>query len=528
MGSKARQPTGQSTIAARLYAAAKRSAPAPETVELLETHISWVLLTADYAYKIKKPVKLPFLDFSSLEARRAYCQEELRLNRRLAPALYLAVVPIGGSASEPLLDCEPAIEYAVKMRRFASAHRLDRCVTRPEARTALERFAGRLAQFHAHLPAATRAISVGTATSIAALATENIVELGACLDRAPAAAETIRELAEWTERQGAALATVFAARRAAGAVKEGHGDLHLENLAYIDGEVVAFDALEFAADFRWGDVASETAFLVMDLLAHGEPGLAFGFLDRYLGASGDYGAVEVLRWYLVYRALVRAKTAAIKARQHGATGASAAGAYLELAAKLAEPKPPQLVITHGLSGSGKTHVTSELLTRLPAVRVRSDIERKRLGGQRLDERRSSGIGEGLYTRSASRITYARLAECARAIIRGGYTAIVDAAFLEAVRRREFAALARELGVRFTILDCTAPSALLRARIKERGRRGEDASEATGTVLDHQLASFEPLEPRERAQALTVDTTGAPDYAALATALGARALETAAQ
>jgi len=517
----AAKATGGDELIAALYADASRKAP--QDTELAETHISWVLLTGPYAYKIKKPVRLPFLDFSSLESRRFFCEEELRLNRRLSPTLYLAVVPIGGTPSKPCLEREPAIEYAVKMRRFAAAerldHRLDAGAIEPGE---LGRFAERLAGFHAQLPAAPRGSDFGTAAAVTKLALDNVAELADVLGPDPAALAGVSALGDWTRVRSTALAEILAARRAAGAIKEGHGDLHLENLAYVDGEILPFDALEFAPGFRWGDVISEAAFLAMDLMAHEQRGLAFGFLDRYLGATGDYGGTAMLRFYLVYRALVRAKAGAIKAAQHREPFPEAARDYLELASALTRDDTRLLAITHGLSGSGKTHVSSELLARLPALRVRSDVERQRLGGRTSSDHGAAGIGQGLYAAETTALTYARLAESARHVIQGGFTAIVDAAFLAADERRRFAQLAAELGAAFVVLDCAAPNAQLRARIRERSAAGVDASEATESVLEHQLRHAEPLDAAERAHALPIDTGRPVDYAGLAVALKALA------
>ena len=505
-----------SRLVAKLLAAARRNARSPAEVELLETHISWVLLADGYAYKIKKPVELPFLDFSTLEARRFFCDEELRLNRRLAPEIYLAVVPIGyGAGAEPRFEQTPAVEYAVKMRRFPSEDRLDRKLDEPRIGAALARFAERLGRFHTRLPPAERANPAGTAEAVAELARSNVAELADCLGAQTA---PIPALASWTDEAIHRLAPEFHARRAAGWVREGHGDLHLENLAYIGTEIVAFDALEFAAGFRWGDVIAESAFLVMDLIARDRSGLAFEFLDRYLATTGDYRGVAVLRFYLVYRALVRAKAGAIRATQQRTDPAGAAQAYLGLAAALARPGPPMLLVTHGLSGSGKTHVTNELLQRLPAIRVRSDIERKRLGGQPLEERRVGSVGEGLYTQAATARTYGRLGECADAILRAGFTAIVDAACLRKIERHGFTKLAAQLGVRCKVLDCNAPTDILRKRIRERAATGRDASEATEAVLDQQLATAEPIGPGESCDLVTVMTDAACDYGALAAAL----------
>ena len=237
-----------------------------------------------------------------------------------------------------------------------------------------------------------------------------------------------------------------------------------------DGKIVAFDALEFDRKLRDVDVVSEAAFLAMDLRAHGRTDLAYEFLNRYLEVGGDYDGVDVLRFYLVYRALVRAKVAAIKQAQSAADGHDAER-YLATALELCAPKKPMLVITHGLSGSGKTSVTDELVGRLPAIRARSDLERKRLHGLAASARTGSALGAGLYAAAASRRTYAALAEIADRLLRNGQNAVVDATFLRRSERLEFRQVAAANAARFVILDCTASPAELRRRILKRGAAG---------------------------------------------------------
>ena len=486
-----------------------------EHVERVATHISWVFLTGKYAYKIKKPVKLPFLDFSTLERRRHFCETELELNRRLAPELYLEVVPIGGTPEAPVLGAEPAIEYAVKMREFPADARLDRLLAADGVdRDLVLAFAEHLARFHDELPPATEPANAPERALAAAL--ENFTELEALAADDARLLERLRSLHAWTERTGRALSGVLAQRFADGRHREGHGDLHLENLIALNGEVVAFDALEFDPDLRRVDVVSEAAFPAMDLLAHGRADLGFWFMNRYFEIGGDYGGLEVLRFYLVYRALVRSKVRAIKAAQ--SDDAPAGTPYLDLALELAAKRRPLLVLTHGLSGSGKTHVSTELVGRLPALRARSDLERKRLGG--FGERDASGspVGGGLYDAATTADTYGRLADAAAIALRHGFDFIADATFLRAAERERFRALAGRLGSRFAMLDCTATEAVLRERVAARHARGSDASEADLRVLEHQLATAEAFTAAERGAVLSIDTAAPIDYEALAATL----------
>jgi aminoglycoside phosphotransferase family enzyme/predicted kinase len=487
-----------------------------ENVHVAETHISWVFLTGAFAYKVKKPLKLPFLDFSTLRRRRHFCEEELRLNRRLAADLYLDVVPIGGSVTAPRVGRKPAFEYAVKMRQFAADARLDQqLAANAVPAAALHAFAARLAQFHVELPPI--AASPANATDAAR---SNATELEPFTRGAER--RSLHILRAWTERESSDLAAVFA-ERAASAHRDCHGDLHLENLLLRDAEIVAYDALEFDRRLREIDTMSEASFLAMDLIAHGRGDLAYTFLNHYLEVTGDYGAVDVLRFYLVYRALVRAKVCAIKAAQHAhAADHNPFGPYLTTASALAAPASrPLLLITHGLSGSGKTHVTTELVGRLPALRLRSDLERKRLYGLRADARTHSAVGEGLYAAAPSRRTYAELGKNADRALRHGFDVIVDATFLRAGERAAFRQIAAANAARFAILDCTASTAELRRRIVARAAAARDASEADLEVLAQQLRDRQPFDHSDRTAAVHVDTERGVHYPALLAELARR-------
>jgi aminoglycoside phosphotransferase family enzyme/predicted kinase len=484
-------------------------------IRVVETHISWVFLTGTYAYKVKKPVKLPFLDFSTAERRKHFCDEELRLNRRLAAELYLAVVPIGGTPAAPRVGREPAFEHAVKMRQFRDGARLDHELAAGRVSlAAVLGFADDLARFHAGLPPLTAA-AMRPAEIDAAL--ENLRELDSSPGRTEerAALDSVRL---FTEREGALIESALTRRWVSGAYRECHGDLHLENLLLYAERIVAFDALEFDPKLRNIDVINETAFLVMDLAAHGRTDFGYRFLNRYLETTGDYEGLAVLRFYLVERALIRAKVRALRAAQTTAHEDGGARAYLKLAAELAAPAQPTLVITHGLSGSGKTHVTDELLGRLPAVRLRSDLERKRLHGLAADARTHSPVDGGLYAAEVTEETYRRLEALAGLALEHGLGTIVDAAFLDAELRSRFRRLAERAGARFRILECAAPIDVLRGRIAARGAAGRDASEASGAVLDHQLQRAEALGEDERGSTVTVYTDKQIDFAAVCRAL----------
>lgn len=453
--------------------------------ELIETHISWLLLDRDYVYKIKKPLQLPFLDYGS-EARRRFCDdEELRLNRRYAPGLYLGLVSVPDSR-----------EFAVKMRRFDEAGRLDHVCARGELMPAeLGDLSRVIAAFHRDAAVADASSRFGELASIIDPARENFVALRGQLSDEADALREVEALATWTEEEFSRRREQFVARKAQGRVRECHGDLHLGNLVRIDGHIVPFDCIDFNEDFRWIDVASEIAFTYIDLIDHDQPGLALWLLNEWLAETGDFGALAVLRFYAVYRALVRAKVAGLR----GERGALLD--YLRLARRLASPPPPTMAITFGLSGSGKSRAGRQrlLADRAAAtVRLRSDVERKRLFGLSAGQSSHSQLGGGIYTADASQATRAHLLDLARGIVGEGWSVLVDATFLRRAEREQFRQIAQTLGVPFTILAREAPVDTLRARILRRQARGKDASEATLAVLEQQLRILEPLGDDERA------------------------------
>ncbi|HUF80347.1 MAG TPA: AAA family ATPase, partial [Burkholderiales bacterium] len=481
-----------------------------ERVQVIETHISWVLLAGDFAYKIKKPVNLGFVDFSTLELRRRYCEEEIRLNSRLAPSIYLDAVAIRGAPERPAFTGHARIiEYAVRMRRFPDDALASRMLAAGRLTPAhVVQLAGRIADFHAVAPVAPAAEPYGEPHTILRNALENITPILAhsALDE-----DRLKLQALWqgTERHFELLHERFSERKRGGFVRECHGDLHLGNIALLGGEMSAFDGIEFNDHLRWIDVMNEIAFTVMDFTAHGRRDLASLFLNTYLERTGDYEGLAVLPYYTVYRALVRAKVECLRALAGGDGSRrlpAEAGRYLDLAGTSVHPRKPAVVIMHGLSGCGKTTVAAELMQSLGAIRIRSDIERKRLAGMEALARSPSGVGNGLYDANATQATYDRLAQLARLILESGNPVIVDAAFLQCRHRNAMRALADEMHIPFSIVSLKAPGDALRERVARRAAAGSDASDAGIDVLAHQFRTQEPLSESELLSTLTVDTS----------------------
>lgn len=500
-----------------------------QRVDVIETHISCILLTGDYAYKIKKPVNLGFLDFHSLEARRFYCEEELRLNRRTAPLLYLNVVVVTGSESKPVMGgAGPAIEYAVRMRQFPQQALLDRMAQSgtltPKHLDALARV---VAEFHSGIKRAGVVRPYGSPQRVLAPVVQNFDQMQELVKAEPER-DLLQKLRAWTGREYTALYALFDARKRGGFVRECHGDLHLGNIALLEDVPTPFDCIEFNEEFHWIDVMNEAAFLMMDLLDHKLRALAFRFLNGYLEITGDYDGMRVLRYYLVYRALVRAKVSCIRAHQPHIAAQEKSDAErqyrsrLQLAQSLSVHTPRALIIMHGLSGSGKTTIAQTLLESLGAVRLRSDVERKRLHGLEAQTKTDSGLDSGIYAPGENERTYNRLAELACQVIAADYPVIVDAAFLARQQRDLFCRLARVMAVPFVIVSCTAPEPVLRDRLGRREIEGKDASEAGLAVFERQLAAREPLGEDESAHLVTFDSEqGGRQAGKLAEALALR-------
>ncbi|MEO8280513.1 MAG: AAA family ATPase [Ideonella sp.] len=477
-------------------------------VRLIETHLSWILLGEEDAYKLKKPLRLPFVDFRSLQSRQQSCLQELRLNQRLAPTIYREVVEVReGDDGPDFGGSAPVVDYAVRMRRFADGSLWsERLAVGGLEIGQVEAMSRRLADFHRDAPVMPAASRFGSASVQQAVTQRLIAAHDAHLQAAGASEADFDwpRLRDWLRGQLTMLAPFWDERRRQGRIREGHGDLHLANLLQEKGcASTAFDAIDFDAELRCIDVIEDIAFLVMDLLAHSADTLAWRFLDVYLEASGDYAGLPALRFYLVRRALVRAQVRDLSDDLAAvAPGECDAAVYRTLAARLAFGASPWLVITHGLPASGKSHVALRLVTRTGAVRLRSDVERKRLFQlNALDS--SKAVGD-IYTEAVGLQTYQRLFELAGVVLRSGWPVVVDAAFLRRAERAQFAALASSVGVRFGMIDCRATQAVLEERIQRRAASASDPSEADLSVLAWLRAVEEPLDSDELAAAISVD------------------------
>lgn len=474
---------------------------------LRETHISWIVLTGPFAYKIKKPVKLDFIDASTLERRRHFCEEEVRLNRRLAPDLYLEVVAIRQREGRAAIGGDgPVLDYAVRMRQFAAADELPALLAERAVDVAdMAALAERLATFHANAPASASERAPQRTIQMLEAVLGNMAHLLEHLEGVDPA--SLGRLVDWTYAEVRALEDTFLLRERSGFIRECHGDLHAANIVKQGDRLVPFDCIEFDPSLRWVDVMNDIAFLVMDLTTYDRADLAFALLSRYLECTGDYDGVRVLPFYATYRALVRANVDALTAKDVPSRAQELRDKLrrrIQAASSWTIPRQPLLILMHGVSGSGKSWLSSRLIPALPAIRVRSDLERKRLAGIGLTQHAPADVREGIYSPHVTHRTYGRMADCAETCLCAGLNVIVDAGFLAPAERGLFSSLALRCGAPCVIVSCQADPATLSQRVLERAK-SHDPSDADLSVLDAQLREIQPFDPEEQEYVATIDT-----------------------
>jgi aminoglycoside phosphotransferase family enzyme/predicted kinase len=400
-----------------------------------------------------------------------------------------------------------AIEYAVKMVQFPSAQTL-----RESAGSGglgvdeIDQIVGVVADFHSSIEKADEQSPYGDSHDIRHWFVENFDHIRPLLDDKLQLLQ-LEAIEAWSHDEWIGKSQLMQQRKQRGYVRECHGDLHLGNMTLINGKVVLFDCIEFNPMLRWIDVISEIAFLVMDLLHLGFDRYAYRFLNRYLQNTGDYSGLALLRYYLAYRALVRAKVALLRMAQNpdAAVCTQARSEYVvfaNLAERFTQGNRAVLIITHGFSGSGKSTFADQLAEKIGALQIRSDIERKRLFGYQAQASTGSGIDSGVYTPEAGQRAYRRLAELAKAVLEASFSAIIDAAFLKSEQRNLFRQLASECKVQFFIIDFQASEETLCRRI---GQRENDPSEATVDVLHQQQQTAQPLWGGELEHVITINT-----------------------
>lgn len=459
-----------------------------DSIKILETHISWIVLTGNFAYKLKKPVQFDFVDYSDVRKRQTYCHREIELNRRYAPEIYLDVCPIYnidgaivfGEVKDKLGDNLP-IDYAVKMREFPQSSIAANALPKSENRLQLiERFGHFIAGFHEKAER-TELTSPDVDPENLYLSCRQNFESLQHYAFGNDAIRQIDQLHSWTESQLQRLKPAMERRLENGFVRRCHGDLHLSNIILVDDKLVPFDGIEFNPQFYWIDVFSEVAFVVMDLAANGFPELAWRFLNSYIESTGDTEDLEILTFYLVYRAMVRAKITAMQLESGCDNTLKKLHQYLDSAHSFAFQSPPQLTITFGFSGSGKSTAAMNWIDSKGGIRLRSDVARSNIPTEhRYDKASIDGV-------------YSKIYEMAKNILEAGYSVVVDATFLQKQHRDRFLILSNGVGVKFNILKCDAQPDELARRIQNRK---DDPSEATLEVLENQIKNHDPLTEAE--------------------------------
>jgi aminoglycoside phosphotransferase family enzyme/gluconate kinase len=480
--------------------------PVQEPVTLMQTHASFLLLTGDYVYKIKKSVNFGFLDYSTLEKRHHFCSEELRLNRQIAPELYLEVVAVTKTDRGLELNGEgEPIEYALKMRQFPQEalliHQFEQGQLTQEQ---MEQLGQVVAEFHRQTPTSDYIKSFGTVAKIREAIDNNYKQSQSYID-GPQTRQQFEETKAYSDRFFAERASQFEQRMQTDKIRECHGDLHLKNIALWDNQILLFDRIEFNEAFRFVDVMYDIGFVVMDIEARGRQDLANGFLNTYLEQTGDWQGLQVLRLYLSRQAYVRAKVTSLMLddanipEDEKQEARRIAAHYYQLAWQYTQPQQGRLILMSGLSGSGKSTIARQLARATGAIQIRSDAVRKHLAGISLQSKGSDEI----YSPEMTAQTYGRLLELGIMAASEGWTVILDAKYDRQGLREEAIAAARDRGLPLHILHCTAPIAILRDRLNQR--QG-DIADATAELLDSQQQTAEPFSEDERAYLTSLDTT----------------------
>lgn len=477
--------------------------PVDAPIRVIETQISWLFLTGEYAYKLKKPVNFGFLDFTTLKQRQYYCEEELRLNQRLAPDIYDTLIGFTGSPEKPFLQEASqltdgqAFEYAIRMNQFNPELRLDLILNRDRFEPAwIDMLSDQVAHFHNRIPRVAQDSPWGSTETLWGLVSDNYRDINKELLE-PADVQLLQQLSQRAAQQFRKLMPRLERRKLDGHIRECHGDLHLGNITLYHGQLRLFDCIEFNLQFRWIDTISDLAFLLMDLEAKGQYRWASRCLNNYLEITGDYEGVTILNFYKAFRSMVRAKVALLGEYPDPL----ACRRYLQLTQSYTHQSQPTLYLMHGVSGSGKSYLSSQLMERTDCIRLRSDVERKRL------YRELSRRGERLelYGQEMNARTFQHLLNLTDALIDSGYSVIVDATFIRKRTRQSFIKLAEKRNTPVRILRCECEQKLTEARLKRRKEQGDDPSDADVAVMHEQLKHFHKLSEDEKRITVTTNT-----------------------
>lgn len=477
-----------------------------EPIRVMQTHISYIVLTGDYAYKVKKSVNFGFLDFSTLERRQHFCWEEIRMNQQNAPEIYLDVLPVTQSGDKFVLGgTDQPVEYVLKMREFPQEDLLSSMFDKGRLTAhQMEELGKIVAQFHATTQTNDYIRTFGEVSQVRQAFDENYQQSEKYIG-GPQTPEQFSQTQQFTDAFFANQQELFNRRIQTDKIRECHGDLHLRNICLWQGKILLFDRIEFNEPFRFVDVMYDVAFAVMDLEARQRQDLGNAFLNTYIEQTGDWEGLQVLPLYLSRQAYVRAKVTSFLLDDPNVSDDSKAEAqkmaadYYKLAWDYTRPRQGQLVLMSGLSGSGKTTVARYLARNLDAIHIRSDAVRKHLAGIPLEQPGSAD----LYTWAMSEKTYHRLLELGIMLAKAGFPVILDAKYDQQAFRAEAIALAQRHQLPLQILHCTAPETVLRDRLASRT---DDISDATTDILRQQQATAQPFTDTEQSLVISLDTT----------------------
>jgi uncharacterized protein len=490
----------------------------PPEVTLVQTHISYVFLAGSEVYKVKKGVRFPFLDFSTLERRRFFCREEVRLNQRLAPKTYLGVVAIRRDDTGYRLTVEDdreALEYAVHMRRLPDDRILTALLDRDEVSPELiASLADLLAKFHAQARTGPDVTSGGDVQAVARLLEDNFSNARRFRDVTIAGADD-DAIQSFSRRFLSTHEPLLRRRQREGRIRECHGDLHSEHVCCTE-PVVIFDCIEFDPRLRNCDVAAEMAFLAMDLDFHGHAELAQRLVQRYSEVASDRELGTLVPFYACYRAYVRGLVDSLTAAEGEVAPADREAASrsaerrFALAYRYTWRQTRGLLVVGGLSGTGKSTLAEALRRRTGFEHIASDVVRKRLVGIPSRRRLAGDEAEKLYAPEMSARTYARMYDEASSVLRAGRGAIVDGTFQRRLDRQAARDLAHRHGVPLLIVECVCDDEEVRRRLSLRQRLGEDASDADWQVYLQQRRHREPIEAAEEGDVVRLDTRQSPE------------------
>jgi len=474
-------------------------------VELVQTHVSYIFLTDRHAYKIKKPVDFGFLNFSTIDRRRFYCNEEVRLNRRLCPDIYEGVVELRETPAGAAFHGSGAIiDYAVKMKRLPADRMLDKLVDAGTVTpAAMRKVSSVIAEFHRTALTSPSIAEYGRLERIMFNWQENLEQM-IPFENQTLPAQERESIRSWVTAFAAEHESVFQQRVDDGFIRECDGDIHLENICLDDGAVHIFDCIEFNERFRCCDTAADIAFLLMDLDYHGRPDLSDDVIDEYVSSTADQGLMALIDFYKIYRAFVRGKVKSFRLNDSGinpedqALARKRALGYFRLVRGYIERRrlKPSLFITCGLMGSGKSTLAAQLAFELGIASFNSDETRKQIMGLPPGTPAREAFGEGLYDRKSTEATYADLLRRAEDQLRKGSSVVIDASFMHKSRRAPFARLAKRLAVPLIILHVTCGEAETRRRLHERETAGKSVSDGRLELLPLQTAGFEPPDEAE--------------------------------